>query len=75
MEIASNIFLIQDTHDDYIKVQSQQILVQINRTVQQMPSLNDFRILKLELDIQQSSLATDQVDNRMCGDKIIEAIC
>lgn len=23
LEMASNIFLIQDTHDDYIKIQSQ----------------------------------------------------
>jgi len=52
LEIASNIFLIQDTHDDYIKVQSQQILVQINRTVQQMPRLKEFYMLNEELDTQ-----------------------
>lgn len=58
LEIASNIFLIQDTHDSYIKVQSQQILEQINSSVQQMPGFLEFPQLKHEIDILESSLAS-----------------
>ena len=72
--MASNIFLIQDSHDDFIKVQSQQILVQINRSVQCMPCFSDFPALEKEIELQESEEASKQVDARMCGDKIIQAI-
>jgi len=39
-----------------------------------MPSFLDFPQLEHEIDIFESSLASKQVDNRMCGDKIIQAI-